>query len=95
MHRNEVFWPDPERFDPGRFTPELESKRPRAAYLPFGLGPRVCIGAMFAELEAMLLLGQIAKRFEFEAVDTTPVGPDIRTVMRPERPVLLRVRKKS
>lgn len=93
IHHNPALWPDPERFDPSRFAPELESKRPRAAFMPFGIGPRVCIGAMFAELEALLLLGQIAQRFEFEPVDTQPIGPNVRTVLRPERPVLLRVRK--
>lgn len=92
IHRNPEIWPDPERFDPGRFTPELESKRPRASYLPFSVGPRVCIGSMFAELEALLLLGQIAQRFEFEPVDTNFIGPDMRTALRPEKPVLLRVR---
>lgn len=93
IHRNESLWPDPERFDPGRFTPELEAKRPRAAYLPFGIGQRVCIGAMFAELEALLLLAQIAQRFEFEPIDKDHIGPDMRTALRPEKPILLRVRK--
>jgi cytochrome P450 len=93
IHRNPALWPDPERFDPGRFTPELEAKRPRAAYLPFSVGYRVCIGAMFAEMEAILLLGQIAQRFEFEPVDTNFIGPDLRTALRPEKPILLRVRK--
>ena len=93
IHRNPVLWPDPERFDPGRFTPELEAKRSRAAYLPFSIGPRVCIGAMFAELEALLLLAQIAQRFEFEPVDTTHIGPDLRTALRPEKPILLRIKK--
>lgn len=93
IHRNAKFWPDPDRFDPGRFAPEVEAKRPRAAYLPFGIGPRVCIGAMFAELEAMLLLTHVAQRFEFEPLDTKPIGPDLRTVMRPEKPILMRVRK--
>jgi len=93
IHRNPAIWPDPERFDPGRFTPELEAKRPRAAYLPFSIGPRVCIGAMFAELEALLLFTQIAQRFEFEPVDTTHIGPDLKTALRPEKPIYLRVRK--
>lgn len=93
VHRNPDLWPDPERFDPGRFTPELESKRPRCAFLAFGAGPRFCIGAMFAELEALLIFAQIAQRFEFEPVDTMPVGPDMRTALRPGKPIRLRVRK--
>jgi cytochrome P450 len=93
IHRNPALWPDPECFDPGRFAPELEAKRSRTAYLPFGIGPRVCIGATFAELEALLLLGQIAQRFEFEPVDTAHVGPDLRTALRPDKPILLRIKK--
>ncbi len=93
IHRNPILWPDPERFDPGRFAPELEAKRPRGAYMPFGMGARVCIGAMFAELEALLLFAQIAQRFELEAVDAAPVEPDMRAVFRPKTPVRLRVRK--
>ena len=93
IHRNPAVWTDPERFDPSRFAPGMEAKRPRAAYLPFGIGPRVCIGAMFAELEVLMLLAQIAQRFEFEPVDTTHIGPDPRTMLRPEKPVLLRIRK--
>ena len=93
IHRNPLLWPNPEQFDPGRYTPELEAKRPRGAYMPFGLGHRVCIGAMFAELEALLLFAQIAQRFEFEPVDSAPVEPDMQAVFRPKTPVRLRVRK--
>jgi len=91
-HRASVF-PDPERFDPTRFAPEQEAKRSRGAYIPFGAGPRVCIGMTFAELEAELLLAQIAQRFDFEAEDQRPIGADFHTALRPERPVRLRVRR--
>ncbi len=94
IHRIESIWPDPERFDPSRFTPELEAKRPRTAYMPFGAGPRVCIGMTFADLEAQLLLAQIAQRFDFEPVDTKHIGPDFRTALRPEGPILLRLKKR-
>lgn len=94
MHRREALWPDPERFDPARFAAEAEAARPRAAYIPFGIGPRVCIGASFAQLEAELLLAQIAQRFELEAVDHEPIGPNFTTALRPDRPVRLRVRVK-
>lgn len=92
LHRRPDLYPDPERFDPERFSPEAEAARPRGAYIPFGLGPRVCIGASFAQLEAELLLAQVAQRFEIEAVDSAPVGVSFVTVLRPDRPVRLRVR---
>jgi len=95
IHRREASWPDAERFDPTRFAAESEAMRPRAAYLPFGLGPRVCIGASFAQLEAELLLAQIAQRFEFEPMDLAPVGPSFVTALRPDRAVMLRVRAQA
>jgi cytochrome P450 len=93
MHRDARFWPDPERFDPDRFTPEAEAARPRLAWMPFGAGPRVCIGAQFAMLEAQLLLAQIAQRFDFDPVGDTPPRPSFMTALRPAEPVLLRLRQ--
>ena len=66
MHRDPTLYPDPERFDPQRFTPENEAKLPRLAYLPFGGGPRVCIGNSFALLEARLILLTVLQRFRLQ-----------------------------
>ena len=95
LHRQPHLFPDPERFDPDRFSPEAEAARPRLAWMPFGVGPRVCIGAQFAALEAQLLLAQIAQRFDLEPVDREPVALDFQSVLRPARPVRLRVRRVS
>jgi cytochrome P450 len=95
LHRNATIWPDPERFDPERFTPEAEAGRHRLAWMPFGAGPRVCIGAQFANLEAQLLLAQIAQRFDLEAVDREPIPVSFLSALRPSRPVLLRLRRKT
>jgi cytochrome P450 len=62
-HRDPAFWPDPERFDPERFSPERAAGRPRGAYVPFGAGPRTCIGAAFAIMEAQLITVRMAQRF--------------------------------
>jgi cytochrome P450 len=64
MHRLPQYFPDPERFDPERFRQEQEAQLPRYVYIPFGAGPRVCIGNAFAMMEAQLILASIAQRFE-------------------------------
>lgn len=65
-HRLPEFWPEPEKFDPLRFTPENSADRHRYAYIPFGGGPRLCIGNTFAMTEAILLLATITQRFSLE-----------------------------
>ncbi len=69
-HRHPAYWPDPERFDPDRFTPEAEAARPRYAWLPFGGGPRACIGQHFSMLESVIALAMLLRTYEFEALDT-------------------------
>lgn len=62
MHRRPAYFPEPERFDPDRWTPEREKALPRYAYMPFGGGPRVCIGNSFAMMEAHLIVADMARR---------------------------------
>ena len=75
-HRDPRFWPDPERFDPSRFAPERAAERPRFAYLPFGGGPRKCIGAEFAMTEAQLILAAVAQRCRLRLKPGWAVEPD-------------------
>ena len=63
MHRNPEYFPDPERFDPERWTPEAKDSRPKFSYFPFGGGPRMCIGERFAWTEGVLLLATIGQRW--------------------------------
>lgn len=76
MHRHPKFWPNPETFDPDRFTPENSEQRPRYAYLPFGGGPRLCIGQPFALAEATLILAGIAQKYTLRLKPNTPVKPE-------------------
>lgn len=70
LHRDPAVWPEPDRFDPDRFLPEVARTRPAAAYKPFGNGRRSCIGRMFALVEAALAIALIVREFELE-----PAGP--------------------
>lgn len=75
VHRHEQLWADPELFDPDRFTPERSAQRPRFAYLPFGGGPRVCIGQVLAINEAVLALAALAQRYSVRLAPGAQVAP--------------------
>jgi cytochrome P450 len=66
MHRSRAYFVEPERFDPDRFAPAAEKAMPRHAYLPFGAGPRVCIGNHFALMEGHLALATLAQRIRLD-----------------------------
>ncbi|MEO3766089.1 cytochrome P450 [Streptomyces sp. B5E4] len=81
VHMNPEHWPDPEVFDPDRFTPEASAQRHRFAYIPFGLGPRSCEGAALAMVEAKLVLAMLLKRFRFQMALGQTVTPVERFVL--------------
>jgi len=85
-HRDPRFFPDPERFDPERWRddPIRRGKLPRFAYFPFGGGPRVCIGAGFAMMEATLLLATLAQRFQLSLTPDARVEPLFSITLRPK-----------
>jgi cytochrome P450 len=89
MHRDPQLFPDPERFDPERFTPENEKQIPKYAYLPFGAGPRVCIGNMFAMMEAKVILATMAQRVRLSLVDAPPL-PQRQFTLKPKGGLRLR-----
>lgn len=68
VHRHKALWRDPDLFDPENFAPEAKEGRHRFQYIPFGAGPRICIGAQFATAEALLVLAHWLARFEFDPV---------------------------
>lgn len=83
LHRHRALWVDPERFDPERFRPEIAAARPRYTYLPFGGGPRICIGMGFALQEAVLILATVAQHFRLRLAPGARVEPVGRITLRP------------
>ena len=96
LHRRQDYFPEPEKFDPQRFTPENEKRLPRYAYMPFGAGPRICIGNHFAMMEGHLLLATLAQRVAFELVGGQQIVPDpnVNLTIRPKFGVKMIVRRR-
>jgi cytochrome P450 len=94
LHRHRRLWFEPERFDPTRFLPDAPPPD-RFAYLPFGIGPRVCIGAQFALTEATLVLAGIVQAFHIERASSEPVEPVAIVTTQPDHPPLFRLRRRS
>ena len=89
VHRHPGFWDEPDRFDPDRFTPENISRRHKYAFIPFGAGPRQCIGNMFGLMEASLVIASIAQRFELRLLPGIQVSPQALFVLRPNRDLMM------
>lgn len=77
MHHDQRFWPEPEKFDPSRFMPENRSKIVPYSYIPFGGGPRNCIGMRFALLEAKLAVAHLILNFKFSPSANTDIPLDL------------------
>ena len=95
LHRHKLLWNHPERFDPSRFLPGAREAIDRYAYLPFGAGPRICIGAAFSLQEATIVLATLMRRFEMAPVRGHRVEPVQRITLRPKggMPLILRPRR--
>ncbi len=84
VHRHKLLWTDPDRFDPDRFLPENEAKFPRAQFMPFGFGQRVCIGSTFAMLEALAVLATLLQHARFDWDGRHFPEPVSRVTLRPK-----------
>ncbi|RMH00606.1 MAG: cytochrome P450, partial [Chloroflexi bacterium] len=84
IHRHPDFWDEPEQFNPDRFEATRFASQHKYAYIPFGAGPRMCIGNHFAMMEGSLLLATIASRYELRLVPGHPVKKHVAITMRPE-----------
>ena len=94
LQRDERFFAEPERFDPERFAKGWEERIPRYAYLPFGGGPRVCIGNGFAMMEARLILATVAPRYRLSLEPGQDIRPVQLVTLRPNGPVRMRLARR-
>jgi cytochrome P450 len=94
MHRHPDYFPDPERFDPDRFS-EDRQERPKLAYFPFGGGPHTCIGEVFARLQGVLVLAMIRQRLRFEPIAGARVVPEAGVTLYPKHGLRLRLRSRG
>ncbi|MEM1343996.1 MAG: cytochrome P450 [Pseudomonadota bacterium] len=83
LHRHRLLWDDPDGFDPDRFLPEAARARSRYAYLPFGGGPRICIGFAFAIMEAQIILATLLARYRFRLPEGFTPEPKMWFTLRP------------
>ena len=91
-HRHPAFWPDNERFNPTRFSKEQNQLRPRHAFCPFGLGPRVCVGMNFALTEAVMVLASLINFFDVEPTPDHILKLDPNITLRPKNGLPMGVR---
>jgi len=95
IHRHRRRWQDPDAFDPERFAPEREAKIPRYQYMPFGAGPRICIGNAFAMIEATAILATLLRRARFAPVEGHEPEPIARVTLLPRGGMPLKVSLRS
>jgi cytochrome P450 len=94
LHRHRRLWRDPDAFDPSRFLPDATPPS-RFTYLPFGAGPRVCVGAQFALAEATLALAALARAFHIVRDDSAPVLPVAIVTTQPDHAPMFRLQPRG
>lgn len=92
-HRHPAFWTEPERFQPSRFGPEQSKSRHSYAFFPFGGGPRLCIGADFAMMESVMILGSLMQQFRVEPIREN-VDMELLITLRPRDGLPLRIHRR-
>ncbi len=95
LHRNTLLWDRPEQFDPDRFAPDQAKARHRYAYMPFGGGPRICIGSGFAMLEGVAILATLLRAVRLTHLADTPPKPRMRLTLRPGKKLMMRVEPRA
>jgi cytochrome P450 len=94
-HRHPGFWPNPECFDPERFTPERAAQQHRFAYFPFGAGPRACIGKPLALFDMHLTFVTLAQTYRLRLIPERPVQPALGATLQPRGNLWMTVHERS
>jgi cytochrome P450 len=94
LHRHHALWERPERFEPERFSAARSVGRNRYGYIPFGGGPRVCIGMAMAMMEATIILASLAQRFRLELAPGAPIQLAPKITLRPKEPIKMILHKR-
>jgi cytochrome P450 len=95
VHRDPRWFDEPESFRPERWDNDLARRLPRCAYFPFGDGPRICIGANFAMMEAVLILAAVAQRFCLTLASDRPLELEPSVTLRPKHGIPVRVAERT
>jgi len=94
IHHDERYYPEPEKFDPDRWTPEARATRPKYAYFPFGGGPRMCVGEQFAWMEGILLIATLAQKWKMRLVPGHPVKMQPLITLRPKHGMRMTIERR-
>jgi len=94
LHRRADVWDRPEAFDPDRFAPDRRADAVRRGYLPFGAGPRLCVGRDFALVESTLVLAATVGRYAIERLPGLPRQMDPSVTLRPKAGLPMRLRRR-
>ncbi len=89
LHRNPKYWESPDEFKPERMAPEAKAALPSHLYIPFGGGPRLCIGHQFAVIEMQIALAMLFQRFDFKRVGEGPISLIPSITLRPGDPLIM------
>ena len=93
-HRDEEYWPSPQSFQPRRFARDQENERPPLTYIPFGGGPRNCIGAAFAQVESRTILARLLQTFDLRLLNAGQIKPYMGATLEPRPGVIMRIKRR-